>query len=184
LLSQLAIEFAVLDRQKQPVLEELATFGQKLCQFRPDPAQWSAIDVVEHLVRTEQGILAEMRDALGNGNAASAVPVSNQVRGWLLTALFRTPCRVRVPQSAASVLPRRSTGLGQLAVQWSASREELAQQLERLQPSDLAKGVFRHPVSGWMTPRRVLAFLSAHLQHHGYQIQRLKTAGKSADWQA
>jgi hypothetical protein len=143
---------------------------------------------VEHLVKTEQGILAEMLAAFRDHGNARTVPVSDQVRGWLLTCLFRTPLRVRVPPGATTVLPARSIGIHpapieQLTAQWQATRDQLADLLERVPPSALGIGVFRHPVGGWMTLPRTLHFFSAHMQHHGYQIQRLQAAGRSAGWQ-
>jgi hypothetical protein len=65
--------------------------------------------------------------------------------------------------------------------QWVKNRERLFSLLDSLQPDQLSLGVFRHPVSGWMTMPQALAFLSAHIRHHEYQLDRLKSAIGTGD---
>jgi len=90
-----------------------------------------------------------------------------------------TGARVKVPPAALTVLPEVITDdASSIATHWEQVRGEMGILLQSLQPNQLGRGLFRHPVSGWMTMRQAIAFLSAHLRHHGYQIDRLKYANR------
>ena len=71
------------------------------------------------------------------------------------------------------------TDLEEISSRWIAVRQDISGLLQSLESQQLRCGLFRHPVSGWMTISQTLAFTSAHLRHHVYQVERLKKAGLS-----
>src|SRR4051794_33339752 len=56
---------------------------------------------------------------------------------------------------------------------WDSARSRLVDLLESLPEEDLARGIFHHPVGGWMTPGASLTFIHSHVHHHTYQFSRL-----------
>ena len=87
------------------------------------------------------------------------------------------PGRVKVPNVVTSILPTETErAFSALRQAWAADRAKLTGFLNSLSIVDLPKGVFRHPFGGWATANGALLFLRAHLQHHRYQLGRLRRA--------
>ena len=167
----IARQYEALELGKSRMLDDLAGWSAEALPFRPAEASWSALDIVQHLMKSEDRILAAMELA-----DSSDAKFSNRdrVRGLMLTLLFQTPFRVKVPASAKQVLPGGDEDFPALTERWAAVRIRMACFLGGLHQPDLVRPVFRHPVAGWMTVPRTLAFLSAHIVHHGYQLHRLR----------
>ena len=53
-----------LQSQKDNVLFEIESWSLESINYRPSPREWSAIEVLDHLVRTEVAILAAARRGL------------------------------------------------------------------------------------------------------------------------
>ena len=124
-------------------------------------------------MKVEKGLLESVQDQLPNG---TPLKFKDQMGALFIIAVMQSPMRVKVPASASMVLPDVMADTSETAVRWSEVREDMANLLRSLRPEQLRCGLFRHPVSGWMTMRQALAFLSAHLRHHDYQLNRLKSA--------
>jgi uncharacterized damage-inducible protein DinB len=165
--------FDDLQRRKRAVLFGLSAWSEERLCLQPAPASWSALDVLDHLLKVEQGWLDAVRSNLPDGHP---VALRDRLGAWAVLCVMRSPMRVKVPDSASQVLPEKAADLSLITQQWQAAREEMAQLLTDLSPKQLRCGLFRHPVSGWMAIRQALAFLSAHLQHHGYQLRRIQRA--------
>jgi len=159
-----------LERQKSALLSDVASLGAEQIWFRPEPSSWSVADVLDHLVKVEQASLEAVRRQLP-GDAPPAL--GDRMRAAIVILVMRSPVRVKVPASATQVLPEAADP-AKSEPRWSEVRKEMGDLLRSLQPEQL-----RHPVSGWMTMAQALAFLSAHLRHHRYQIDRLKSASRT-----
>jgi hypothetical protein len=129
--------------------------------------------VLDHLMKVEKASLEAVQEKLPDG---TPITFRDRLGVLFINSLMRSPIRVKVPASAAVVLPQGTADLSGTVTAWGDVREQMANLLGSLQPEQLRCGLFRHPVSGWMTMPDALAFLSAHLQHHTYQINRLKSA--------
>ena len=165
--------FERLETQKQKVLTDVAGLSAAQLRFRPEPTAWSVPDVLDHLIKVEKALLEAVQDQLPNG---TPLKFKDRVGASFIIAVMHSPMRVKVPASASMVLPESRADSSKIAARWSEVREEMADLLRSLRPEQLSCGLFRHPVSGWMTMAQALAFLSAHLRHHDYQLNRLKSA--------
>ena len=169
-------QFEKLQRQKQAVLSGLSAWSIERLQFRPAPANWSTLDVLDHLVKVEEGWIDAVRANLPDGHP---VRFRDRLGAWAVYCVMWSPLRVKVPDSAAQTLPNETGNLSLMTGKWQVTRDEMAQLLAGLSLKQLRSGLFQHPVSGWMTMPQAIQFLSAHLRHHGYQVSRLeqKTRG-------
>ncbi|MBV8830747.1 MAG: DinB family protein [Acidobacteriaceae bacterium] len=163
--------FEKFEFQKQALLERLASWPPETIQYRPAKAAWSAIHVIDHLARVENGLIASLRANLPQG---SRLTLGDQIRAFFLIAFMRTPVRVKVPSAAGSTMPAPGSELTGVITEWNTVRSRLKGLLDSVSPSELHRGVFRHPVSGWMTVGQALAFLSAHIRHHKYQLHSIR----------
>ena len=162
--------FARLERQKADILARVADWPADRLASRPVAKEWSAAEVIDHLMKVEHGILAAVRRGV---HAPHPVRVADRLRSFLIYLLFRTPYKVRVPRSAPEVLPDQHVVLDAAVTRWNATRIDLLALLYEVDAGALRAGVFRHPVSGWMTLPQVLRFFSAHMHHHMFQLDRL-----------
>lgn len=179
--------FEILEQQKRAVLSTAAGLSAAQLCFRPSPAEWCALDVLDHLVKVEEAALGAVQEQLPGG---ARISWKDRAGGVFITMLMLWPIRIKVPAGASMVipdiviadieipsapLPDTTALLSDIAATWSGVRERVAVLLGTLQPEQLRVGLFRHPVSGWMSIARGLTFLSAHLRHHEYQLNRLKS---------
>jgi len=174
--ASLSGQFAKLERQKQTLLEQLAEWDSPLLAFRSAPGQWSALEVLDHIVKTESAIVATMRNHAASSRSVSA---PDRVRGFLLILLFLTPVRVKAPGSVKAIVPSGDNSFESLGAAWTQTRDELESFLNSVPRKRLWPAVFRHPVAGWMTLPRTLSFLSAHIIHHVFQLRRLAEASQT-----
>lgn len=60
-----------LERQKHEVLSEASKLSSTDLRFRPDPRAWTALDVLDHLVKVEEASLQSVRKHLPKGASIS-----------------------------------------------------------------------------------------------------------------
>ncbi len=169
--------FADIEAKKTAMLGRIAAWPAERLTYRPSPGEWSAIQVLDHLVKVETGVLAAVRRGL---EAPHRIGVRDRLGFLLVDVVFRSRRRVKVPMSAKRVLPDHEADMTDLVQRWDASRLELGELLAHLSPEERRKGVFRHPVSGWMNVPQVLRFFSTHITHHEFQLDRLDAAWEAS----
>ena len=157
------------------MLASLAGWSEVRLAYRPANNAWSAIEMLDHIVKVESEITAATRKGLQKPHQLSA---RDRLGFLFLDRIFRSKLRVKVPGSARNVLPDLSPNVGVVVQRWDLGRRELAQLVANVDPDQLDAGVFRHPVSGWMSLPQVLRFFSAHIQHHGFQLARIRGASE------
>ncbi len=162
-----------LEERRQSLLTEVASWPEDRRRFSPGPGAWSALQVVEHLIKTEAAILTSMRAGLGRPRRRGLRDLAGV---WFLDRVFRSPRRVKTPASASRVLPGDPISLDDLTGQWHTTRRELDKVIAGLTPEQTRGGVFRHPISGWMRVGDTLNFFSSHLIHHRFQLARIRDA--------
>lgn len=163
-----------LESRRTKLCAALSAWSPEEQRYRSTPASWCVLEVVDHLVRTESSILAMMCRNLSAGNP---IPLRDRYRTLALKVLMRTPIRVKAPQSAARlVAPSDLQDFDSLTRKWIKERTQLAAFVNSLTEEQQNSGLFHHPVGGWTDAAGALAFLDAHLAHHQFQINRIRTA--------
>ena len=169
MLRQLERRIDRLERQRAALLRELNALSPGRLVFHPAPGSWSALDLVEHLVVVEEGVLRGIPDrpptrSLADGaRAAMVLP--------LLYLSFARGVRLRAPTPA--ILPVGGSTLAQLEARWTRARANLRAVLQLLGPEDLSRPFLRHPVIGWLTTLEGLGFIERHVAHHLHRVQRI-----------
>lgn len=159
-----------LEEQKGAVLETVRSWPTELQVWRPADGGWNALEVLDHLVRTESGICGVVARGLAAPQRMSA---RDRVGFLFVEQVFLSRRRVKVPASVEEfILPGEGLELGDIAERWARARLDL--QHVAHEAEGCRGGVFRHPVSGWMNFEQVLRFFSAHIVHHEYQLERIR----------
>ncbi len=164
-----------LERQRNELAGRLSGWSAERLRRRPSPQVWSALDIVDHLVRVDSGILGAIR---GNLVRPTVISVRDQIRGLIVNAVMLSPLRVKVPASATSALPQNAESLPELLARWEETSRAFANLAANVTAEQHSSGVFCHPVAGWMSFNGALRFVSAHLRHHTYQLRRLERAAR------
>ena len=173
MIAALQTRFDHLERHKQRVVARLETLGPSQAHLCPQPGAWSALEVLDHLVKVELACLNAVRKTLPDG---VSVPFAARCKAYGVIAAMRLPVRVKVPPQASAVVPDTSPEFATLAPLWAQVRRDMSELLDSLNPGQCERGLFRHPVSGWMTMPTAITFLTAHIRHHEYQLDRIHQA--------
>lgn len=164
-------QFAILEKRKAAFLLDLKTWTPRQLAFRPPRGGWSALEVLDHVVKTERGITEEMEKNLPDRRR---VPALDAVRSRLLIALMNSRLRFKVPiEVSARVWPEPVADLDIMLLSWADSQHRVRAWIDRLGNDQISYAVFRHPASGWMRPLEAIGFMGAHARHHAFQLYRI-----------
>ena len=170
-MGRLGRKFELRQRHRRELLERLGGWSQEELATQPADGGWTALEVMDHLIRSEESI---MRAMVAGAAAPCRIPAADRVKGALLTRMFLTPARVQVPARVSHILPRDVGSMEELAARWDAVEREMEGRLELWESVPGKLGIFRHPVAGWMSASGALSFLNAHIVHHGFQVDRIQ----------
>jgi uncharacterized damage-inducible protein DinB len=163
-------DFRQLESERIRLLTELSQWPPNEINVRPSPGAWSALEVLDHIVRVECETMVEVREGLRN---PCALETEERLGIAALQRALRSDRRLQLPPGSDSIYPDQQTTLADAASRWVRSRSELGTLLNTIDPRIRGCGVFCHPSAGWMTIHDVLDYLSAHLHHHRFQLARL-----------
>jgi len=163
--------FTALEDQKLAFLATLESLPPAHLAHTPALGVWSALQVLDHLVRVEVGTSVATRRGLRSPHHVSE---QDRMAAQRLDDGLRSEARYTVPAGAESAHPAPNPEWNDLVDRWSKNRIKLAGFLETLTDDQIHLGCFDHPGSGWMTASMVLDFLHAHTLHHTYQLKRLR----------
>ncbi len=172
MIPKLRRSFEKLEKQKNALISEVSTWSAERAKFRLNPDCWSSREVLDHLFKVEQACLSVARNNLSAGHP---VTTKDRLGSCMVIGVMMSPMRVKVPAAAARVLPE-AADLSVTVERWNQTRREMADLLQQVTPAQCRAGLFRHPIAGWMTLPMTMLFISSHLRHHRYQINRLKQA--------
>ena len=159
------------------LLDELKRWPPEQLNYCPSVGSWSALMILDHLIKTERTVVAVMRTNLAKNNQ---VTLRQRIRSAIVLTVMALPMKVKVPKSVGFLVP----GNGQLDLislqdQWEQDRTQMAIFIQNLSSTEKKRGVFRHPAGGWTTPNGALLFLRAHIYHHKYQLRRIRKAWRT-----
>lgn len=171
LIGQKWLEF---ETAKNDFLDHLASWPEEQLNFSPTGG-WSALMVVEHIITSETGTLEYIRrktqapafeiEATGEREATAA---------QMLFAALRSSERWTAPEILPD--PSGKFSLPQLQYGWNGLRAQWEGTLKTLAPEYADKAIFKHPRAGKMSLNDTLEFLTLHVIHHRFQIDRIAEA--------
>jgi hypothetical protein len=174
---RLARAFSRLTGRTDHLLDQLRTWPEERLRLAPDSRCWSPLQVVEHLILTEEAVLEMMQT---HRAAPHRVTIAGRLQSAFVVAVMLLPARMRVPDAAQVVIPAdRAYTLAELVERWGFERRRFAEFLSSLSASETAQGLCKHPYGGWTTANGALLFLCSHLYHHRRQIARMRATKTS-----
>ena len=168
-----------LDRELQQLLEELRPYSEEMLNRVPGPGQWSPLQVMQHLKRSEELSLQYLRKKLSNPAALKRAGIATFLRDRVLDIYLDAPFKFKAPKVVnPETFPEQVT-LAELGASWQELRGKIRQFLS-MQP----EGVFRteaykHPFAGRITLKGMLTFFEAHFRRHRKQLRKAIQSRKS-----
>jgi hypothetical protein len=158
-----------MDEWRDALVGRLSGQSQERLAFRPGGKGWCALDVVQHLVLVEEGVLGYARKKLQG--PPQAVSLVDRAKLISLVLVLKSPVRFRAP--APQVVPAETFPLPELEARWKNVREGFRELLGSLPEERLSALLFRHPLGGPLDAAGTLTFLDEHARHHDAQLRRI-----------
>jgi uncharacterized damage-inducible protein DinB len=160
---------------RERFLAELDLIGEELVNRRPAPGEWSALQVLEHLVASETGTLGYIRKKTSSGwEPLEVAGPAHTEAGEALIERLRSDERYTAPAILAE--PQGAENYRRLLERWEQLREEMEHFFFSLDEEFFPRLVFRQPAAGQIHLFHTLEFLRYHLDHHVPQLRRIRAA--------
>src|SRR4051794_23823063 len=104
-----------LEEQKAKTLAMVEEWPPEWLSYSPEPGEWSAIQVLDHLVRAESGIVAAMRRGLRD---PQEIGEKDRAGFAMVERVFLTERRVKAPDATAGAPPGPDVTLEDLRERW------------------------------------------------------------------
>lgn len=170
---RLHLRFEQLERATARLLHAAEALGDKTHQA-PGPGQWSAAQVVHHLVAAETGIGQYIDKKLLQTEELEKAGLRHTLKSLLLRALLRLPfIKFEAPARVKALTTDTVPPLPELQREWAAARRRLEQTLNEYPSQLLNRAIFKHPRSGMLTIYQTLDFMLDHVLHHQRQLERI-----------
>ncbi len=165
-----------LEAQTGQLIGKVEGWSTTRLEYHSAPGTWSATEVFDHLVKTEEAILEQARNSMAEPHR---IGFRDRLGNLFLTKIFRSDRRVKVPRSVPQIVPDKRQDLQSVLKRWRETRQELRKFCAQLKPEQTRLGIFKHPVAGWMTMDQIIAFFSVHITHHEFQLARISKASQT-----
>ncbi|WP_375435206.1 DinB family protein [uncultured Hymenobacter sp.] len=177
---RLHLRFEQLEHATNQLFEAAEALGEQAHQV-PAPGQWSAAQVVHHLLVSETGINQYIDKKLRSSAELQKAGLSHHLKSLLLRVLLRVPgFKFKAPARLKELTPDQVPPLSQLRQEWDAVRRHLEQILSEYPDKLLSHAIFKHPRSGMLTIYQTLDFMLDHILHHQRQVERISRAVQKA----
>lgn len=163
----------LLEQERRELLVLLQVRSDEELNRVPGPGQWSAIQVMHHLIISEELSLGYIRKKLSFKPALIKAGFSEKFRRLLLKIYLGLPFKFKAPKGVDDEALPVFASFSETAKRWEAIRSDLAGFLEGVAPDLLDKELYKHPAAGKMTLNGMLDFYLAHFRRHREQILRM-----------
>lgn len=174
---RLHLKFEQLERATERLLASAEALGPDH-EKAPAPGQWSAAQVVHHLLYIEGSIVKYIEQKLAADEHLTKVGLVTRLRARLVRLFLRLPgLKAKAPRGVATLTDAGNLPpLPELRKTWEASRRQFERVLNEFPGRKLNQAIFPHPRSGRINIYQVMEFLLDHLLHHQQQLGRITRA--------
>jgi len=139
------------------------------------PAEgWNILQVMEHVITSEVGTLEYMKKKTLAPYADIPLAGEESEAG---SAQLNRALQSEKKWKAPDVLPdpTGAQSFDNMLAYWDNLRGKYRVFLDELNPGYYNRAIFKHPFSGRLNLIQTIDFLTNHIVHHGYQVDRIKT---------
>lgn len=163
--------FNELEKSKLDFVQLLEKFSKEQQSFKPAES-WNMLQVVEHVISSEKGTLEYLkRKTLAPYDQIETANSESESNGDKLNNALISEKRWQAP--AVLMEPSGTQSLDNMLIYWNDLRLDYLSFLQKLDINYHHRLVFKHPLAGRLDLAQTLEFLSNHIIHHSYQLQRI-----------
>ncbi|MBL7850522.1 MAG: DinB family protein [Cyclobacteriaceae bacterium] len=165
--------FNQIEDRREAILNSFRSLSEEQLNQRPRDGQWSAAEVLNHLVTAERLSVAYIQKKVQGLSELPRTGWWDDFKMGLLIISQRMPgLKFKAPRRVVENTTRM-TSLAEIEVAWKAVREDLKMLLESLPEQESDRKIYRHPAVGYLNIRHALIFFREHLIHHAPQLRAL-----------
>ncbi len=174
---RLHLKLEQLERATERLLASAEALGPDSAKA-PAAGQWSATQVVHHLLFIETNIIQYIQKKMQAEELLPKVGLYTRLKARFVRLLLRVPgFKFKAPRGVATLTDTGDVPtLPELRETWLASRRQLERLLNEFPGRQMNRAIFPHPRSGKITIGQVMDFLLDHLLHHQQQVGRITKA--------
>jgi hypothetical protein len=162
----------LLNQELEGLLNDLESFDKAALNHRDQEGQWSVLQVMHHLLRSETLSRTYLEKKMSFQPRLKTAGLPSALRRTVLNFYLNTPIKFKAPKMVGTEqLPEQST-LQEVASSWKQERKALENFLNTLPEDIVRKSVYRHPIAGKLTLDGMLDFFQQHFRRHRKQIER------------
>jgi len=169
-----------LARAHRTFLDAVDALPADVRERRPSPEAWSPVEILEHLVRTEDATLRAVEHQIAAGDARKDLGPTSRLKTAALLLRLASPMPLRVPERARGIHPERDTPFEALRERFTAFDARWQAVAETLPDALAGVGLMKHPVIGALTAADAARFMTAHVVRHRGQVARAVRAADRA----
>lgn len=158
---------------RRSLYQQVERLSAEQASFKPTSEAWSVAQVLEHLGKVEQYVVAQLGKVLTQAEAADngkSAPVS--FAPFSMDSYVEN-LRDRKLKAPESMVPAGDLPVSDLLHRLRASRADLMALRPRFEAHDLSRIVGPHPAYGPINPYQGLAGVGSHEARHLRQIQAI-----------
>ena len=176
MLPNIQQQYDSLKLKLETLLQLLDSHTDEVLSFKAGPDKWSIVEVVEHLVIAEEGLLKELSTNIPDStlDPEAKTPEKHQI----VIKVMERDIEVDVPHE--SLEPHGRIALEDLLNQWNDIRQKLPGLLAEIKPEKQGDPVFRHPYGGPLNLSDTLQFFEVHFDNHMRHIDRILVQAKGS----
>ncbi len=170
--SKLRNQLDLLDAELNKLLEELRNYRESDLNRRPKPGAWSPLQVMQHLMRSEELSQAYVTKKLSFNPTLRNKSIASSFRSAAVNLYLSSPFKFKAPDAIGDNALPEGSSFWEVVKQWTNQRQALADFLENIPAEYRNKEVYKHPVGGRLTLDQMLEFFHAHFRRHRKQIRK------------
>jgi hypothetical protein len=165
-----------MENMNSQILQEIKNWGTQELQHQNSSNDWNALQVIQHIIISEKGTLGYLMKKTSSGvEGLDKVTAMGKAAGTELQKALKSSEKWKAPNVMPDPEP---IDLEKSIAYWLSLRVKYEEFLGNLDPAFIPLEIFKHPLAGRIDLMDTLDFLSNHIQHHMYQLERIKRAQK------
>lgn len=157
---------------QQDFRQELSRLTSNQAAFRPGAEQWSALQVIDHLIEVEKIIYTAARQNLRTATSADKLNPLHYIKYSIAMLILSTSRKIKTPDGVPE--PQARKNVDSYLADWSKMRDRWKEFISEIGPEKNKLQAFVHPIAGPMTIGMTISFMASHIRHHLHQIDRLR----------
>lgn len=162
-----------LDHDLRLLFKELQVYTDDQLNRSPAPDKWSVIQVMHHLMLSEQLSHRYVVKKLSFEPELKKAGIQAKGREWLVRSYLASPLKRKAPPMIARENLPAFASFWDTVKKWKTQRLELRDYLEDLDGNMMDKEIYKHPFAGRLSLPGMLRFFNAHFRRHRRQIEKI-----------